>query len=391
VWRRRWLTLAFAEQGKRFLSEKRNNKAKNNRPLTRARRPATLSDIALEAGVSKMSVSRAINNLPKISAETRERVLKVARRLNYQPNRYARALMTNRSYLIGIVVPDLTHSFFAEMSRGIESRTRVAGYQNLMCNTDEDPVLEIKEVSALLSHTDGLIIATALAPTDTKFYRKIIRDGANIVLVDRYLNGVRCPVFRTDDVMAGMLGAEHLIKLGHRRIGYLCGVRTSNALDRFLGYQQALKKHKLPFDPSLVRLSGFPYEPTGYEVVANWIREGNMPTAVLAFSDPAAIGAMRAATDAGLRVPDDLAIVGCGRIHYLDLLRVPLTTVTWPPIGIGGAAADRLIEMIKGKRGETRSAGETIFTPALVVRASSGAPVNELTAMSGPERMLKRG
>ena len=353
-----------------------NSQLKNVKTIARAKRPATLSDIAREAGVSKMSVSRAINNRPKISAETRERVLKVARRLHYQPNRYARALTTKRSYLIGIVVPDLTHSFFAEMSRGIESRTRTAGYQNLMCNTDEDPALEIKEVSALLSHTDGLIIATALAPTDTKFYRTIIRDGAKIVFVDRYLNGVRCPVFRTDDVMAGMLGAEHLIGLGHRRIGYLCGVRTSNALDRFLGYKQALKKHKLPFDSSLVRLSGFPYEETGYGVVTKWIKQGTMPPAVLAFSDPAAIGAMRAATDAGLGVPEDLAIVGCGRIHYLDLLRVPLTTVAWPPTGIGGAAADRLIEMIKGKRGETRNTAETIFTPVLVVRGSCGAVVS---------------
>lgn len=338
----------------------------------------TLSDIAREAGVSKMSVSRAINNRPKISAETRQRVLKVARRLNYNPNRHARALSTNRSYLIGIVVPDMMHSFFSEMSRGIESLTKPAGYQNLICNTDEDPALEMSEVSALLSHTDGLIIATALGPTDTKFYRQIIKDGAQIVLVDRYLNGLRCPVVRTDDVMAGMLGAEHLIKLGHRRIGYLCGVRTSNAADRFLGYKQALKKHKLPFDPSLVRISGFPYEETGYEVVAYWIREGSMPPAVLVFSDPAAIGAMRAAADAGLRVPEDLAIVGCGRIRYGDLLRVPLTTVSWPPRGIGRAAASQLIEMIENKRGGTRRVGgETIFSPVLVVRSSCGAPVDE--------------
>jgi LacI family transcriptional regulator len=347
-------------------------KVKKAKTTTGGERPATLSDIAREAGVSKMSVSRAINNGPKISPEARQRILKVARRLNYQPNRYARALTTNRSYLIGIVVPDLTHSFFAEMSRGIESCTKPAGYQNLMCNTDEDPVLEINEVSALLGHTDGLIIATTLAPTDTKFYRKVIKDGAKIVLVDRYLNGIHCPVVRTDDVMAGMLGAEHLIKLGHREIGYLCGVRTSNALDRFLGYKQALKKYKLPFDPSLVRLSGFPYEGTGYEVVANWIKEGRMPRAVLAFSDPAAIGAMRAATDAGLRVPEDLAIVGCGRIRYGDLLRVPLTTVGWPAKGIGGAAANQLIEMIGANRGQTGKVQPTIFPPELIVRGSCG-------------------
>jgi len=341
--------------------------------------PATLSDIAREAGVSKMSVSRAINNLPKISAETRARVLKVASRLNYIPNRHARALTTNRSYLIGIVVPDMMHSFFAELSRGIESVTRAAGYQNLICNTDEDPALEMSEVSALLNHTDGLIIATTLAPTDTKYYQQIVKDGARIVLADRYLNGLRCPIVRTDDVLAGMLGAEHLINLGHRRIGYLCGVRTSNAADRFLGYKQALKKHKLPYDASLVRVSGFPYEETGYEVVDYWIREGSIPRALLAFSDPAAIGAMRAAADAGLKVPEDLAIVGCGRIRYGDLLRVPLTTVSWPARGIGRAAASQLIEMINGTRSETKQAGETIFTPLLVRRGSCGAPVKQLT------------
>lgn len=362
------------------MGKNRNIQAAAPKPVVRGKGLATLSDIAREAGVSKMSVSRAINDLPKISAETRQRVLKVARRLNYQPNRYARALTTNRSYLIGIVVPDMMHSFFSEMSRGIESLSKPAGYQNLICNTDEDPGLELSEVSALLSHTDGLIIATALAPTDTKFYRQIIKDGAKIVLVDRYLNGLRCPVVRTDDVMAGMLGAEHLIKLGHKRIGYLCGVRTSNAADRFLGYKQALKKHKLPFDPSLVRVSGFPYEETGYEVVHYWISEGSMPPAVLAFSDPAAIGAMRAAADAGLKVPDDLAIVGCGKIRYGDLLRVPLTTVSWPPRGIGRAAASQLIEMIDSKRGETRRAGETIFSPVLVVRESCGGAAGNLPA-----------
>lgn len=362
------------------MNQKRISKAKGNRAPERVRVPATLSDIAREAGVSKMSVSRAINNLPKISAETRARVLKVAARLNYIPNRHARALTTNRSYLIGIVVPDMMHSFFAEMGRGIESLTRAAGYQNLVCNTDEDPALEMSEVSALLSHTDGLIIATALAPADTRFYRQIVKDGAKIVLVDRYLNGLRCPVVRTDDVMAGMLGAEHLIKLGHRRIGYLCGVRTSNAADRFLGYKQALKKHKLPYDASLVRVSGFPYEETGYEVVDYWIREGSIPRAVLAFSDPAAIGAMRAAADAGLRVPEDLAIVGCGRIRYGDLLRVPLTTVSWPARGIGRAAASQLIEMINSSRNETRRAGATIFTPALVIRGSCGSPLSDANA-----------
>jgi len=166
--------------------------------------------------------------------------------------------------------------------------------------------------------------------------------------------------------------------LGHRRIGYLCGVRTSNAADRFLGYQKALRKHKLTFDPSLVRMSGFPYEDMGYETVSRWIQDGSLPKALLAFSDPAAIGAMRAAEAAGLRIPEDLAIVGCGRIRFGDLLRVPLTTVAWPPRGIGQAAASLLIEMLSGSRTNAEDVAPTIFPPTLVVRRSCGADLTQL-------------
>src|SRR5688572_20238737 len=122
----------------------------------------TLADIARELGVSRMTVSRAINNHPLINAETRSRVLEVARRMNYQPNQHARALATNRSYLIGIIVPDLMNLYFAEVARSIESITRPAGFQLLICSTDEDPTRERDEVEALLHRTDGLIISSVL-------------------------------------------------------------------------------------------------------------------------------------------------------------------------------------------------------------------------------------
>src|SRR2546428_6892339 len=126
--------------------------------------PVTLSDVARELGVSKMTVSRAINNNALISAETRQRVLEVARRMNYQPNQYARALATNRSYLIGVVVPDLMNLYFAEVTRAIESVTRPAGFQLLICSTDEDATRELHQVEALLNRTDGLSISSVLNP-----------------------------------------------------------------------------------------------------------------------------------------------------------------------------------------------------------------------------------
>src|SRR5262245_48110690 len=165
--------------------------------------PTTLEDIARSLNVSKMTVSRAINNHPEISAATRARILAAAQRMNYRPNQFARALTTNHSYLIGIVVPDLMHSYFAEICRGVESSARPASYQNLICSTDEDFVKEMDEIEALLSRTDGLIVASSSPPRGIKFYKKLMNQGAKIVLIDRKLEGLNCPTVTTDDVQVG--------------------------------------------------------------------------------------------------------------------------------------------------------------------------------------------
>src|SRR5574341_1249239 len=174
----------------------------------------TLADIARELGVSKMTVSRAINNHPEINAETRERVLAVARRMKYQPNQHARALATNRSYLLGMIVPDLMHSYFTEILRGIESVARPAGLRILVCNTYEDAGNEVGEVEALRQRTDGLIIASALPPEQTQAYRKMIKDGLKLVMVDRRLDNLRCPAVTTDNGQVGKVAAEHMLKVG---------------------------------------------------------------------------------------------------------------------------------------------------------------------------------
>src|SRR5439155_1766887 len=158
-----------------------------------------------------------------ISSETRARVLEVARRMNYQPNQHARALDTNRSYLIGVIVPDLMNLYYAEVMRAIQSITRTAGFQLLICSSDEDITRELDEVETLLQRTDGLIISSVFPPTETKPYRKMIKDGAKMVLVDRTMKQLSCPAVATDNVQVGRLATEHLIRLGHRRIGHLRG------------------------------------------------------------------------------------------------------------------------------------------------------------------------
>ena len=326
--------------------------------------PVTLEDIARALNVSKMTVSRAINNHPEISRETRARILATAQKMNYRPNQFARALMTKQSYLIGIVVPDLMHSYFAEICRGVEAHARPVGYQNLICSTDEEPRKEMDEIEALVSRTDGLIVASALSTSEAKFYKRLIADGAKIVLIDRVLDGLRCSAVTTDDVQVGKLATEHLIKLGHRKIGHLRGPDVSTALKRLQGYREAMSKAKLK---PLVRDCGYT-EADGYGTMKKWIASGELPSAIFAANDPAAIGAMAAASEAGLKVPDTVAFVGAGSIHYGDMLRVPLTTVSWSKAEMGQAAARLLLELIDGKK-KNRT---VTVPPELLIRESSG-------------------
>jgi len=332
--------------------------------------PTTLADIARALGVSKMTVSRAINNHPEISPETRARILDAAQRMNYRPNQFARALTTNRSYLLGVIVPDLMHSYFAEICRGVEAIAKPLGYQNLICSTDEDAANEESEVEALLPRTDGLILASSASLEETKFYKRLTRERAKIVLIDRQLEGIKCPSVTTDDVKVGSLATEHLLSLGHRRVGHLKGTVASTAALRLAGYKKALAKHHLAFDSNLVRECGFT-EMDGYRAMKEWIRNGNFPSAIFAANDPAAIGAMNAIAEAGLKIPEDIAIVGGGNIHYGDMLRVPLTTVAWSTAEMGQAAARLVIDLVEGKRGIKEQ--HVIVEPELVVRASCGA------------------
>ena len=330
--------------------------------------PVTLEDIARALNVSKMTVSRAINNHPEISRATRERILATARKMNYRPNQFARALTTNQSFLIGIVVPDLMHSYFAEICRGVETHARPIGYQNLICSTEEEASKEQDEVEALLSRTDGLIVASAMTGSEVTFYRELLGDGAKIVLIDRVLPGLRCSAVTTDDVRVGVLATEHLIELGHRRIGHLRGTNASTSLQRFEGYRRALAKAHLRVSKELVRDCGFT-ESDGYAAMKDWIASGNLPTAIFAANDPAAIGAMAAMNDAGLKVPEDVAFVGAGSIHYGDMLRVPLTTVGWSTAKMGQAAAELLLELVRDK--ERRKPRRIVIRPELVIRQSS--------------------
>jgi len=331
----------------------------------------TLADIARELGLSKMTVSRAINDDPLVNAKTKARVLEVSKRLNYQPNHFARALVTNRSFLIGVIVPDLMHSYFAEIMHGIAGFARSANYQIVIGNSEEHIARELSEVEALRSRTDGLIIATTVPVSKSQAYKEMIESGTKIVLIDRTLEGLDCPMVTTDNVEVGFIGTEHLIKLGHRRIGHLRGTTTSTSRERLEGYKRALSKNGIASDKKLIYDCGL-MESDGYAAMKSWIESGDLPTAIFAVNDPAAIGAMQAMAEAGIKIGEDIAIVGGGNIHYGDMLATPLTTVSWSRSEMGQSAARLLIQQIEGTYDDSGHQ-KVILSPTLIVRSSCGA------------------
>jgi LacI family transcriptional regulator len=330
----------------------------------------TLADVARELGLSKMTVSRAISDSPLVNAKTRERVMEVARRLNYQPNHFARALVTNRSFLIGVIVPDLMHSYFAEILHGIGAYARAANYQIVIGNSEEDVSREVSEAEALRSRTDGLIIAPSVPASEADIYQAMLRSGSKLVFIDRTLDGVSCPMVTTDNVEVGVLATEHLLGLGHQRIGHLRGTTTSTSKERLEGYKKALSRRGIVPDRSLIRECGL-MEGDGYRAMKAWIDDGDLPTALFCVNDPAAIGAMQALTDSGIKIGHDIAIVGGGNIHYGDMLSVPLTTVSWSRTEMGQAAARLLIHSIEHDNGDGGQQ-KVILSPSLIVRQSCG-------------------
>jgi DNA-binding LacI/PurR family transcriptional regulator len=198
----------------------------------------------------------------------------------------------------------------------------------------------------------------------------MIKDGARIVFVDRTLENLRCPSVATDNIKVGLLATEHLISLGHQRIGHLRGDSSSVSSERHEGYRRALAGKKIPYDKSLVRSCGF-LESEGYAAMNNWLVQGNVPEAIFVVNDPAAIGAMRALDEAGLQAGKDVALVGAGNIHYGAMLRVPLTTISWSKSEMGRSVARLLIELIEDKAPATR-AQHVVLEPELLIRNSCG-------------------
>ena len=329
----------------------------------------TLSDIAKDLKVSVVTVSKALRNQGRISVRTRNRILKRAQELDYRPNLVARSLVTRRTYTIGLLLPDFTHPFFAEIAKSIAEAVRPRGYHVIISYFEEDPGLERVEADSLLSRrVDGLILASSQPPDRLELFNQLRLRKVPFILIDRPIDGVRATFVGVDNDAVGELATSHLIQRGCRRIAHLRGPKIGLATKRLNGYLAALKKNKLKSPAGYVVEAGF-QDLTGYQAMKKLLAVVPVPDGVFCYNDPVAIGAMRALLEAGLKVPEDVAVVGAGNVHYSDALVVPLTTIDQKTGQIGARAAELLLEQIESKR--PPGPGKILFVPELVARKST--------------------
>jgi LacI family transcriptional regulator len=330
-----------------------------------------MKDIARDLGVSVVTISKVLRNHPDVGDETRERVLARVKELDYRPNLAARSLVTGRSYLIGLVVPDLLHPFFAEIAKSISEVLRKSGYYLIVSSSEEDPDLEEQEISQLLARRlDALVIATC-RPTVDLFFR-IENQKTPYVLIDRSLPGLSANFVGVDDEAVGMLATRHLIDIGCERISHIRGPETSPSIRRMEGYKRALAQAGLKvIDDHIIteRKGDVGTKQRGAEAMSQLLSLEPRPDGVFCFNDPLAMGAMNYALDRGLRIPDDIAVIGCGNLHYDDSLRVPLSSIDQHSRQIGEQAASITLRILSSKtplRPET-----VVLQPELVVRRST--------------------
>lgn len=355
---------------------------------------ARLKDIAKDLGLSVVTISKVLRDHPDISEATRKRVLKRMKELNYRPNYAARSLITGQSWTIGLVVPDLLHPFFAQIAKAISVTVRERGYSLLISSSDEDPQLEQQEIEQLLArHVDVLLVASSQWTVES--FRRIEEQKTPYILLDRQFPGFVSHFVGGDDKAIGALATSHLIERGCRRIAHIRGPEViSTAAGRLEGYLQALALHQLiPLPGHVVSIgtSGDHMgESGGYEAAKRLLENENRPDGIFCYNDPVALGAMRAILEAGLRIPEDIAVVGCGNLSYSDFLRVPLTSIEQGSRSMGEAAASLALRLAS-KKEQIRPKSELI-SPHLIVRASSlrsQSSPQSATAATRPKRIRK--
>lgn len=331
----------------------------------------TMSDVARQAGVSLMTVSRVVNNKGEVSPETRQRVKRVIEEMGYRPSGIARSLATRRTGTLGLVVPDVTNPFFADIAKGVEHLAYAEGYNVFLCNTEEDPQRELKILESLrMKEVDGLIVCSSRLEDED--LRKGLQHHPAVVLVNRRLHPVDefsgISTIMIDDVAGGMTATRHLLQSGRRAIGFLAGPAASKSgRDRGQGYRKACQEAHLKLNPDWTRHCA-PNVEGGYLSGLQLIIDHPELDGIFCYNDLVAVGVLQACAEIGRSVPGDIAVVGFDDIPLASLVTPSLTTCRVARYELGRLA---LIALLDQMRGCSNGCRDVVLPVELVVRASA--------------------
>ena len=331
-----------------------------------------LKDIALQVGVSIMTVSKALRDAPDVSSATKANIKNVAQQMGYVPDSSAQGLRTKTTKLFGLLIPSTTNPVYARMVMAIEERAHDLGYDILFAHSLNKPEREELCLRRFLSRrVDGLFISPVYRfEAEARIYQEVLASKTPVVLIGP--PATFCKSFisvEIEELIASYNATQHLLKLGHKRIAYLTGPPTAPwAHERFEGYRRALREAGLDVDDKLVFQSGSTIE-DGTKAALQMLNENCDATAVQAVSDLVAIGCANALLSQGLKIPQDISLVGFGNVLAAEYFRVPLTTIRQPKFRLGIAAVDTMMSLIRGEKVQLRR-----LPAELIERQSTAAP-----------------
>lgn len=330
-----------------------------------------MKDIARLSGVTRQTVSAVLNDKSWVSDETRRRVEKVIEQHNYTPNLHATSLTGKATKLIGVILRDISNPFYSQIAVGIETVLSREGYSLLYVNTFEDHHREVKGIQNLIAYnTDGIIVTPILVGVDLGHLWRVKERNRPMVTIDR-IPGMQNHFIDFDDEKSAYRATEHFIEMGHRHIGFLGGPETSTtAQARERGFRQCLRDHDLAATAPPVINAGTTEEQR-YAAIDEMLGLEKIPSAILCFNDLVAINTYQQAHAKGLKIPDDLSLIGFDDIETSKLLAPPLTSVRLQAKEAGEAAAEMLLDVIKRDKNEADSSLlSKIFHPELIIRGS---------------------
>ena len=330
----------------------------------------TIREVAREAGVSVATVSRAIRNEGSIRPETRRKVLEAVRKLNYHVDMGARSIVKKQTKSIGLCICNICNPFYPPLVRGVENTINKFGYSLILCNTDEDPRKEEAYLKVMLEkRVDGLIIA----PTwrTCAYLREFERRNVPIVVVDRKAEDISSDTVCVDNVHGAFMAVEHLIKLGHKRIGMIVGPKMiSTTQERVQGYLEALRKYNLEEDESLMVDGGSAIE-GGVKAMEDLLKSKSPPTAVFCYNNVVTLGALISLKKLNKKIPKDIAIVGFDEVDWAEAADPPLTVVSQPTYAIGTTAGQLVMQRLLNEGPKNKQ--KIILKTELVTRKSCGS------------------